>query len=141
MNKEEAIKIINDNAASNNNSYLDFMHESAIFDELSFWKFYNSVRIVGYELRNIDSLNRELTKKILKSYEWHLILIGFHFDENDRITLKNLPQDFSQYSLRLRCAVNAFIEGNPISDKLEGYLNEELDNKYYWLSYYSLLRF
>tara|TARA_B100000768_G_C11111521_1_gene303473 strand:- start:208 stop:630 length:423 start_codon:yes stop_codon:yes gene_type:complete len=129
MNKEEAIKIINDNAASNNNSYLDFMHESAIFDELSFWKFYNSVRIVGYELRNIDSLNRELTKKILKSYEWHLILIGFHFDENDRITLKNLPQDFSQYSLRLRCAVNAFIEGNPISDKLEGYLNEELDNK------------
>lgn len=129
MNKEEAIKIINDNAASNNNSYLDFMHESAIFDELSFWKFYNSVRIVGYELRNIDSLNRELTKKILKSYEWHLILIGFHFDDNDRITLKNLPQDFSQYSLRLRCAVNAFIEGNPISDKLEGYLNEELDNK------------
>ncbi len=129
MNKEEAINIINDNAESENNSYMDFMHERGLFDKHSFWKFYNSIRLLGYEFRKDESLSRELTKKILKSYEWHLILIGFHFDENDGSSIDNLPKDFSQYSLRLRCAVNAFIEGNPISDELEGYLNEDLDNK------------
>jgi len=129
MNKEEAIKIINDNAASDNGSYMDFFHEKGVFDELSFWKFYNSIRLLAYELRNDDSLNRELTTKILKSYEWHLILIGFHFDENDGSSIENLPQDFSQYSLRLRSAVNAYIEGNPISDELEGFFNEDLENK------------
>ena len=128
MNKEDAIKIINNNAASNNNSYLDFMHERGVFEAYSFWKFYNAIRLLGYELRNEDTLNRELTKKILKSYEWHLILIGFHFDDNDSNSIVNLPQNFSQYSLRLRSAVNAFIEGNPISDKTEGFLNDDLEN-------------
>tara|TARA_B110001454_G_C12720440_1_gene434465 strand:+ start:4270 stop:4695 length:426 start_codon:yes stop_codon:yes gene_type:complete len=129
MNKEEAIAIISDNAKSENNSYMDFMHESAMFDEISFWKFYNSIRLLGFECSNEDSLSRELTKQILKSYEWHLLLIGFHFDKKNGISIENLPEDFSQYSLRLRCVVNAFIEGIPISGQTEGYLDEELENK------------
>ena len=129
MNIEEAIRIVNDNAATENNSYMDFMHEKGMFDEHSYWKFYNSIRLLGYEFRNEVSLPRELTNKILKSYEWHLLLIGFHFDQNDSSVLDNLPQDFSQYSLRLRSAVNAFIDGNPISDELEGFLNLDLENK------------
>ena len=129
MNTEDAIKVIHDNANSNNGSYMDFMHEQSKFDEFSFWEFYNSIRLLGYELRNEDALNRELTAKILKSYEWHLLLIGFHFDKNDGIRIKNLPQNFSQFSLRLRSVINAFIAGNPISDELEGYFNEDLENK------------
>ncbi|HCS20923.1 MAG TPA: hypothetical protein DIW47_10265 [Bacteroidetes bacterium] len=129
MTKEGAIKIIDDNAASENNSYMDFMHEKNLFDEYSFWKFYNSIRLLGHEFRIGDSLPRELTSKILKSYEWHLLLIGFHFDEKDGCSIENLPPDYSQYSLRLRNAVNAFIDGNPISDELEGFLNEVLENK------------
>jgi hypothetical protein len=129
MNKEEAIIIVNDNAATENNSYMDFMHERRMFDELSFWKFYNAIRLLGHELRNENSLPRELTKKILKSYDWHLLLIGFHFDVNDGSSVDNLPKEYSQYSLRLRHAVNAFIEGNPISDESEGFLNDDLENK------------
>ncbi len=128
MNTEEALEIINNNAASKEQSYLYFMHECGEFEASSFWKFYNAIRLLGYVCSNEDTLDRELTQKILKSYEWHLMLIGFHFDKNDSNRIANLPQNYSQYSLRLRSAVNAFIEGHPISNATESCLNDELDN-------------
>ena len=82
MNTEEALEIINNNAASNQQSYCYFMHECGEFEASSFWRFYNAIRLLGYACSNEDTLDRELTQKILKSYEWHLILIGFHFDKN-----------------------------------------------------------
>lgn len=128
MNTEEALEIINNNAASKEHSYLYFMHECGEFEAANFWKFYNAIRLLGFACSNEDTLDRDLTQKILKSYEWHLMLIGFHFDKNDSNRIANLPQNYSQYSLRLRSAVNAFIEGNPISDTTESCLNDELDN-------------
>lgn len=129
MNMEEAIKIIDDNAASENDSFLDFMHERSTFDEYAFWKFYNAVRLLGYELRHEESLSREWTYKIMKSYEWYLLLIGFHFDENDGISVDKLPGNYSQYSVRLRTVVDAFLEGKPITEETESWLNEALENK------------
>ena len=129
MNKREALKIINDNAASENDSYLDFMHERARFDEVSFWEFYNAIKVLGHEFKDEKNLSRELTKKIIKSYEWYLILIGFHFDPNDKSRIDHLPENYSQYSLRLRNAITSFIDGNPISNELEEVLNNDLKNK------------
>ncbi len=129
MNKEEAIKIIEDNAATKNNSFLDFLHERDKFDEMAFWKFYNAVRYMGHELKNEKFLSRELTFGIIKSYEWFLVLIAFHFDKNDSCKLNSLPVNYSDYCFRLKTVIDGYLTNNPISDETEGYLNAELENK------------
>jgi hypothetical protein len=129
MNKKEALKILNDNAATENDSYLYFIHEEGCFDEFSFWEFYNAIKVLGHEFKDEKKLSRELMKKIIKSYEWYLILIGFHFDPNDKSRIDHLPENYSQYSLRLRNAITSFIDGNPITNELEEVLNNDLKNK------------
>ncbi|MER2996531.1 Imm41 family immunity protein [Pontibacter populi] len=124
MNKEEAKKIIEDNAATENESFLDFIHERWTFNEVAFWKYYNSIKLLAFELRNEESLSRDLTYKIIKSNQYYLLLIGCHFDKNDLFEIKNLPDNYTQFSERLRIAIDAFLTGSPINDETE----ELLDN-------------
>ena len=130
MNNKEAIKIIKDNAESCNNSYLYFMHEQSQFDENAFWELYNAIRYLGFEFEEEETLPRKLTLTIVKAYEWHLLLVGFHFDKSDGIHIAHLPQNYSQYGLRLRLAIQAFLSVSAISNELENSLNDDLDNKF-----------
>ena len=125
MNKEEAIKIIADNAATENDSFLDFLHERSTFSELAFWKFYNSIKVIGFELRNEESLSRDLTYHIIKTYQYYLLLIGCHFDKNDLYEIKNLPENYTQFSERLKIVIDAFLTGSPVSDETEGPLDND----------------
>jgi hypothetical protein len=127
MTLNEALEIVKDNFNTNNNSFLDFAHERRKFEEIKFWEFYNSIRIITL-FNQRKTLDRELTTQILGSYEWFLILINFHFDKADQSELSNLPTNFSQYSLRLREAIDGYISGNIIDDKTEENFNEDLLN-------------
>lgn len=127
MKLEEALIIIEDNFNSSNNSFLDFAHEKQTFEEIKFWEFYNSIRVISSSNKR-KSLDRELTFKIMHSYEWFLILINFHFDKTDQCEFKNLPLNYTKYSLRLKEVIDCYLRGNSIDDKKEESLNEELLN-------------
>lgn len=128
MNTQTAIKIIEDNANSDNDSLLDYTHEREMFDEKSFWMFYNAIRQLGFEYSVGNMLNRKITTKLIKGYQYFLLQIGFHFDKKDIYKMKNLPKNYTEYCGRLRVAVDAYLTGNPISDETEIFLNEELEN-------------
>jgi hypothetical protein len=128
MNIEKAIKIIEDNANSDNNSLLEFTHEKSCFDENAFWKYYNAIRQIGIEFTINKQLPRDLVIKLIKGYEYFLLQIGFHFDKNDGYEMINLPDNYTEYCRRLRVAVDAFMTGEPITDEDENYLNENLKN-------------
>jgi hypothetical protein len=128
MNLSIANQIINDNSDSCNNSFIDFLHEKSIFNEIKFWEFYNAIRFIGELNKTEPNLDRILTWKIVKSYEWFLLMLNFHFDTNDGCEIENLPENFSQFSIRLREVIDAYIKGNSISDESENYYNMELEN-------------
>src|SRR5688500_11980900 len=100
MNIHKATRIIYDNANSDNNSFLYFTHEKSIFDEKAFWTFYNAIRFIGIASFKEEYLQRDLTTKIVKSYGYFLLQIGFHFDRNDQYSIKNLPYNYVQYCSR-----------------------------------------
>lgn len=128
MNTAQALQIINDNVASENDSYLCFLHGHNVFQPSKFWECYNAIRVLGISRQQEVDLARELTSKIVQCYSSHLLLIGFHFDKKDGFTIAQLPDVFSVYSLRLRDAVNAFLVGRPITNEFEKNSNEELQN-------------
>ena len=117
-----------DNANSENESLLDYTHERQIFNENAFWNFYNAIRQLGFDYSNEAELNRELTLNLIKSYECFLLQVGYHFDKRDIYVMKGLPANYTEYCGRLRTAVDSYLNGNPISDETEGYLNEDLKN-------------
>lgn len=128
MTLEQALNIIDDNANSVNDSLLDFTHERNKFDEIAFWKFYNAIRIIARKNSVENNLSRELTMKIIKSYEYFLLQIGFHFDKTDLYEMENIPHNFALYSSRLRIVVDAYIIGDIINDEVENFLNSDLEN-------------
>ena len=128
MNLSIANQIINDNYDTCNNSFLDFLHEQDIFNEIKFWELYNAIRLIGELNKTELNLERKLTWRIVKSYEWFLLKLNFHFDTNDGSEIDNLPENFSQFSLRLREVVDAYIVGASISDESENFHNMDLEN-------------
>ena len=128
MTKEIAIQIIQDNATAENNSLINYTHNKGLFNETSFWTFYNAIRKLGFEFEKTTHLNRGITFNLIKGYQFFLLQVGFHFDRNDKYQIENLPENYTLYSERLRIAVDAYLTGKPINDETEGYLNEELNN-------------
>lgn len=128
MTITKALAIITANANTTNGSYLYFLHERSYFDEKSFWELYNAIRFAGQAYSHEKMLDRELTHQVLKTYHWHLLQIGFHFDEKDVYRVTNLPKNYSLYSMRLNAAVESYFKGKPITDEIEDLLNSELAN-------------
>ncbi len=127
MNKNRVLKIINDNANTDNESFMYFLHEQGVFDEKSYWKFYNSIRYLGIENYS-NELPRELTAKIIKSYEWFLFLMVCHFNKKDRFKIKNLPSNYFDYFDRLRTVLKSYLLDKPITDDVEDNMNKYLQN-------------
>ena len=130
MTREEALKIIDDNANVDDNSFLFYIHERNLFDNKAYWRFYNAIRVIGYDCCQSDCLSKELTWKIIKTYEWFLLAIGWHFDNKDLYKMLNLPDNYMAFSLRLMTVVDSYIKGDTISDRLEESLNEDLVNQF-----------
>ena len=70
MNKDKALQIISDNSKSNNRSLLEFTHEKQEFNLVAYWEFYNAIRVLGYHYCDKKVLEREITYKIVKSYQF-----------------------------------------------------------------------
>ena len=118
MNREMALKILSDNDESINNSFLDYIHEKCIFDEKSYWEYYDCLITLGKcKTHNED---KEVIKQILHTYSYVLSSFVHHFDPNDGYELNNIPNDYNEYIENLNFAISAYFTDDYSSEKSFG---------------------
>ncbi len=66
--------------------------------------------------------------EVIKTHEFFLLSISSHFDKHDLYLIKNLPDNFNQYTRRLSIAFHSLITVTAIDDESECIYNDDLEN-------------
>lgn len=100
--KEDALRLIEENYKATNNSFLCFLHEKDLFDTDAFVQLLDSINSLEEGKANVPEQLNFIQKETLK----HII---YHFDPDDSSRITNLPKDYWAYLTALEDAVGKYM--------------------------------
>lgn len=105
MTSDEALKIVNDNYAAANDSFLFYLHERDRF-------YADKFEVLCDAVQSLAGCTDSITaQKIEHSYQNILKEIIYHFDPHDSSHIKDLPENYTEYLEMFDCALAKFRMG------------------------------
>ncbi|MBR7007946.1 MAG: hypothetical protein IKH90_04880 [Ruminococcus sp.] len=112
MTKDEALKIVNDNYAAANDSFLFYLHERDRFRADRFNTLCKAVDALA------GSRCEMLTEKITHCYQNILKEFIYHFNPNDSSQIRDFPKHYTHYLEKFDCALARYYTcGNKQNEK------------------------
>ena len=109
MTSNEALKIVNDNYAAANDSFLFFLHERDRFCADKFEALCQSVEALA-----ACSDDAVLTRKITHCYQNILKEMIYHFNPNDSSVIADMPENYAEYLEQFDCALARYYAGSEL---------------------------
>ena len=114
MTKDEALKIVNDNYAAANDSFLFYLHERDSFRADRFNTLCKAVDALA------DSKDEMLTEIITRCYQSILKEFIYHFNPNDSSQIRDFPKHYTHYLEKFDCALARYYIGGNKQNEKEG---------------------
>ena len=112
MTSDEALKIVNDNYAAANDSFLFYLHERDRFSADKFEALCQSVEALA-----ACSDDAVLTRKITHCYQNILKEIIYHFNPNDSSVIADMPENYAEYLENFDCALARYYAGSELKQQ------------------------
>jgi hypothetical protein len=113
-----SIDILEENYKGENNSFIYYLHERSEFNADSFRIYLNSL----IDITNLNAkrdLDSNVALMVVKTYDYILRNIIYHFSPNDLKHIKNLPnEDLFDYIDNLRVVLESFLKGEEIDNEI-----------------------
>lgn len=113
---EKYLEVLNNNDRADKGSFIYFLHERNMFETKAFWEYYECLINITKESRN-TILDREISKKIFRTYSYLLKSTIYHLVKNDYYKIKEFPTE----------KIGKFIER--LEAVIEGYFGDYIINE------------
>jgi hypothetical protein len=124
MTLEDAKRKLFENNKTEDDSFLDYLHESSVFNTEEFWELYNALAIIqSSDLVHED----EIRQTIFSVYSYILRAMIWHYNPRDTSEIKHLPDNLAQYIEALHWVSEHAILGHKIA-RFGEFGEEELPN-------------
>lgn len=74
-----AVEVLKSNYEGKEGSFIYFLHEECKFNKIAFWDYYNSIVDLTNETLIQDSIDRELSEMLSKTYVYIMRSLLWHF--------------------------------------------------------------
>ncbi len=114
---EEYLEILNNNDKGEKGSFIYFLHEKNIFEIKAFWEYYDCLISITKKSK-YTTLDREISKKIFRTYSYVLKSTIYHLIENDCLEIKEFPTEkIGKFIERLEVVIEGYFGGYLINEE------------------------
>ncbi|HWL23702.1 MAG TPA: Imm41 family immunity protein [Ureibacillus sp.] len=124
-----AIEVLKSNYEGKEGSFIYSLHEECKFEKSAFWDYYNSIVDLTKDTLSQDSLDREISLMLSKTYAFIMRSLLWHFHPKDLYKVKGVPKNkLHLYIERLEIAYLGYFKGDVFKEELH---DEDLINPSY----------